>query len=329
MFTKREMAECVLWYDQSNSATAVQRKYRSKYKTKKSPHVKSIKKWHMNFKADGVMTGRKKSGKKPIQDNTVDQIAEYFNTNPKSSIRLASNLSIPKTTVHRVARNVLKLFPYRIRTLQALHENDYHARELFGRTLLTRVSGNPAYLNNICFSDEATFHLSGTVSRQNSRIWASHNPYEFIELERNSPKLNMWCGLLFNRVIGPFFFAEQTVNSINYLDMLENFVFIQLEEFQPNIIFQQDGAPPHWGLGVRQALNRQYPDRWIGCDGLQDHRTLPLLIFCSGDLLKTLCTTRRCGILTTWDDESMMLLHLSQRRCWKTLGRSWNVALIS
>ena len=31
----------------------------------------------------------------------------------------------------------------------------------------------------------------------------------------------------------------------NYLDMLELYVAPQLEEFQPWIIFQQDGAPPH------------------------------------------------------------------------------------
>ena len=30
--------------------------------------------------------------------------------------------------------------------------------------------------------------------------------------------------------------------------MLELYVAPQLEEFQPWIIFQQDGAPPHWGV---------------------------------------------------------------------------------
>jgi hypothetical protein len=40
---------------------------------------------------------------------------------------------------------------------------------------------------------------------------------------------------------------KQTV----YLDMLELYVTPQLEEFQPWIIFQQDGAPPHWGSHVR------------------------------------------------------------------------------
>ena len=41
----------------------------------------------------------------------------------------------------------------------------------------------------------------------------------------------------------------------------------QLNDLQPTIIFQQDGAPPYWGLLVRGFLNETFPDRWIGRDG--------------------------------------------------------------
>jgi len=30
------------------------------------------------------------------------------------------------------------------------------------------------------------------------------------------------------------------------------------------IYFQQDGAPPHYGVIVRQYLNEVFQDRWIG-----------------------------------------------------------------
>jgi len=39
------------------------------------------------------------------------------------------------------------------------------------------------------------------------------------------------------------------------------------EEFQPWIIFQQDGAPPHWGSHVCQFLDATFPNRWTGRDG--------------------------------------------------------------
>ena len=48
--------------------------------------------------------------------------------------------------------------------------------------------------------------------------------------------------------------------------MLQEFVYPQLNEL-PDIIFQLDGAPPHWGLDVRASLNEQFPGRWIGRDG--------------------------------------------------------------
>ena len=68
-------------------------------------------------------------------------------------------------------------------------------------------------------------------------------------------------------IIDPFFFAEKSITAQIYLDFLTKYVSPQLEQYQPLVIFQQDGAPPHWGLAVRQLLNDTFPDRWIGRDG--------------------------------------------------------------
>lgn len=37
---------------------------------------------------------------------------------------------------------------------------------------------------------------------------------------------------------------------------------LQLDDLQPTIIFQQDGAQPHWGLHVRELLYQTFPD-WL------------------------------------------------------------------
>uniref|UniRef100_T1JC22 Tc1-like transposase DDE domain-containing protein n=1 Tax=Strigamia maritima TaxID=126957 RepID=T1JC22_STRMM len=63
---------------------------------------------------------------------------------------------------------------------------------------------------------------------------------------RDSPKVNVWCGLMQDRIIGPFYFAETNVNGDVYLDMLEQYIAPQLQDLQLKVIFQQDGAPPHW-----------------------------------------------------------------------------------
>ena len=49
--------------------------------------------------------------------------------------------------------------------------------------------------------------------------------------------------------------------------MLEIYAFPQLQDRQSNVLFQQDGAPPHWRLTVRESLNNSFPQHWIGRDG--------------------------------------------------------------
>ena len=123
------------------------------------------------------------------------------------------------------------------------------------------------FLKQICFSDEATFHVSGKLNKHNARIWGSEQPLEIRELERDSPQVIVWCGLKCNRVIGPFFFDEKTITADVYLDLLTEYVVPQLIHSQSTIIFQQDFAPPHWGLRVCQFLNKTFSNWWIGRDG--------------------------------------------------------------
>ena len=79
--------------------------------------------------------------------------------------------------------------------------------------------------------------------------------------------MNVWCGIMCNQIIGSFFFNEASITADVYLNLLIKYMTPQLIDFQPTIIFQQNGAPPHWGLHVREFLNETFPDRWIGKDG--------------------------------------------------------------
>ncbi|GBN20375.1 hypothetical protein AVEN_260841-1 [Araneus ventricosus] len=53
------------------------------------------------------------------------------------------------------------------------------------------------------------------------RIWGYENPHFIIETVRDSPKVSVWCGLMADSVISPFFFVESTVTKEVYLDMLQ------------------------------------------------------------------------------------------------------------
>ena len=72
-----------------------------------------------------------------------------------------------------------------------------------------------------------------------------------------------------HRLIGPFFFQEDTVFAKNYLEMLQGFFIPEIRKLHKvrSAVFQQDGAPAHFSLDVRHYLNNQFPDRWIGRGG--------------------------------------------------------------
>jgi hypothetical protein len=65
------------------------------------------------------------------------------------------------------------------------------------------------------------------------------------------------------------------VSGHSYLDMLQIWLFPQLNEDSGDYIFQQDGAPPHWHLDVRCFLNKVLPRHWIGRGGPHDLMLAP------------------------------------------------------
>ena len=72
-----------------------------------------------------------------------------------------------------------------------------------------------------------------------------------------------------NQIIGPFFFEGHIVNGDRYLEMLQNYFIPKLDNLEliEDTVFQQDGAPCHFALQVRQFLNEKFPNRWIGRGG--------------------------------------------------------------
>jgi hypothetical protein len=73
----------------------------------------------------------------------------------------------------------------------------------------------------------------------------------------------MWCTFSPHEVTEPSFFQEKTVNSTDYLDMLQLFAVPRIAHLQPKFFLQQDGAPPQWELTVQESLNITFPNRWI------------------------------------------------------------------
>ncbi|KAJ4432580.1 hypothetical protein ANN_21203 [Periplaneta americana] len=67
--------------------------------------------------------------------------------------------NVSPTTVHRVLHKQLRLYPYKVRIVQQLKPNDRPRRKEFVMEILDRIDTNPHFLDNVLFSDEATFHV--------------------------------------------------------------------------------------------------------------------------------------------------------------------------
>lgn len=269
-FTGPERARCVFWFEESKSATTVQRKFRTEY-VRDPPSRPTIYEWHKCFLETGCSVRHNKSPGRPrTSDVVVEQVRQSFVTTPTKSTRRASReLGVPHMTVWRVLRKRLHLKPYKFTMVQELKDNDRIARKNFCVDMLDRLDGDEDFIGKIIFSDESTFHLSGKVNKHNCRIWGSENPRQSLEHVRDSPKLNVFCALSKSKVYGPFFFQEKTINGIVYLDMLDNFLIPQIDndDEERSLHFMQDGAPPHYLSDVRDFLNARFPGTWIGRGG--------------------------------------------------------------
>lgn len=117
-------------------------------------------------------------------------------------------------------------------------------------------------------SDEAHFHVSGSVNKQNFCYWAEDNPRELHQRPLHFPKVTVWCAVSKFGVIGPYFFEDDgssvAVNSQRYLAMLEDFFEPKLEKLSEetnlgDIWSQQDGATSHTAQVVMVKLRQIFP----------------------------------------------------------------------
>ena len=263
MATVEHKVFCVLEFARSESQILVQRAFRAKFRIE-PPTRKSISRWFTQFQQTGSVCKRKSTGRPRVSEEDVRRIEASFVRSPRKSTRRASReLGTPHTTVWTVLRRRLLYKPYRLQPVQALKASDKEKRLQFCSDVLGMMEDD-TFLPRVVFSDEATFHLSGKVNTHNVRIWGLQNPHSTLQHERDSPKVNVFCAVSRTKVYGPFFFAERTVTGITYLDMLQQWLFPQIMEDSQDFIFQQDGAPPHWHLHVRDYLNESLPHRWIG-----------------------------------------------------------------
>ena len=173
MTTLQEKAQCISWFIETKSDVQTQRNYRSKY-GRDPPSRPSIRLWHKKFMEAGTVFDTRRSGRPRTSEENIERVRQAFQCSPMKSIRTAARqLELPRSTVHKVVHKNLRFYAYKIQMLQALQPNDVPRRKEFAVKILQRISEDEAFLKRVCFSDEATFHVSGKLNKHNVRIWGS------------------------------------------------------------------------------------------------------------------------------------------------------------
>lgn len=260
----------------NESITSTQRLFRIHFDVGRHgaiPSPNTIRKWVNNFRSTASAmkikpTGRPRSVRTPENIETVrDSVLRSPN---RSARRQSMALAISDSSLRRILHLDLNFHPYKIAMVQKLNERDFQSRVLTCQRLLQLVTGNDL-LNVLIMSDEAHFHLSGKVNKQNFRYWSSENPKELHERPLYSKKVTVWCGVARFGIIGPYYFEDGrgntvTVNSERYVQMLRGFLVPQLQLLGIDVTktwFQQDGATCHTANDSMAVLRNLFPGKLI------------------------------------------------------------------
>lgn len=275
-YTPQQRAEIVQLYIQNNfSNVQTQRAFRKKFNVKSAPDVKTIKKLYAKFISGGLRDASHASRKRTSRSReNIDAVRASVERSPRTSgVRRSLQMGIPRTTLRRIMRIDLGIFPYKIQLAHQLKPPDKVRRLNYGNWVVQMAEEHDDFWRKIIMSDEAHFTLNGTVNKQNCRFYAAENPELFEEQPLYDQKVTVWCGICADKVIGPYFYenddgATVTVNAERYRAMIRDYVMPILEgNDMEDYWFQQDGATCHTAGATIDFLKPLFPNRLISKKG--------------------------------------------------------------
>ncbi|GFU11159.1 transposable element tc3 transposase [Trichonephila clavipes] len=240
------------------------------------------------FEETGSLNVRSGRGRKPVSAEAIEKVSlqmeeeekeakfhpeedKASNVQASTSVRLvAEALDLPRSTVQKIMRNILRYYPYKLQLVQELLLHDFETRHLFSLQFLARLEVDPEWPWNIPWTDEAHFRLDGSVNNHNCQIWESDNPHSTLQVPLHSPKVTVWCGFSASFILGPYFFEELgaggpvtcSITGQRYASLLRNKICpdLQARPCLSRIIFLQDGAPPHIISCVKDVLKHHFTE---------------------------------------------------------------------
>jgi hypothetical protein len=203
--------------------------------------------------------------KAPVEVRVAAVANAVMESGGRTSTRLLSNqLNIPRMSIYRILSSVLKLHPYKPRVCQLLTEASRAKRVDFCELVLLKIEQHDLLLNNILWTDEASFYLHDIISVNNVYFWADDNPQLLFERPLASPKITVWVGFNNRFLLEPYFF-DSNVTSDSYCTMILTHVIplLKRKRLFSSTVYQQDGAPAHTSHQTINLLKQQFGSRLI------------------------------------------------------------------
>lgn len=273
MYSRDDYVNMVLLYGEARqNSREARRLYQERFPGRRLPSADTFRRVERRLRATGSFHALPPVRDAPVTSGNYEEaVQNAIAYNPHTSSRAIGNeLNISHVSVLRILHRH-KFHPFHQQLHQELHGDDFQKRIEFSQWILQRVEADADFLMDILFSDESRFHNNGTVNRHNFHYWSVEIPH-WIRGARFQVQwgVNVWCGIIGDKIIGPYFF-EGNLTGRRYLEFLREDLPLLLEDVplmtRLRMWFQQDGAPPHWLLAVRNHLHRTYPGRWIGRGG--------------------------------------------------------------
>lgn len=267
-FNNEEYADMVYVYGFCDgNALAAKREYERRFPNRRIPDHKTFTRIFQYMREHGRFpTAKLNENHERRHLNMEENIINMVNNDPQISCRRVGHaVNVPHTTVWRRIKKH-RLHPYHVQEVQRLEAVDHIPRMNFSRWIIR----NQRMIRRCLFTDEAQFTRDGVFNLRNSHVWSEENP--FATRETNSQhkfSVNVWCGVWDNKLIGPHIFPQILTGDV-YLDFLQNILPILLDDANVNLLgiyLQHDGASPHYRVMVREFLNNNFPNHWIGRGG--------------------------------------------------------------
>lgn len=260
----------ITYYERQHNITETLRGWSTKHKNRAKPATTTVKALIQRFERTGSVADDKdllKTAERTARTpDNIDAVKDAIEENPNLSIRsISRNLDLSSSSVQRILRKDLGIFPYKIQVGQRLERSDIERRFNFANEICQLIDEEGFDLNKIIFSDEAHFYLDGYVNRQNYRIWGSQKPEITITKPLHPIKVTVWAGICSEGFLGPIFLeSNETVDRAVYNRIL-NTAFEEAKDkgWIDDFWFQQDGATPHIASENMALIRKTFGGRVI------------------------------------------------------------------